>query len=533
MDFEGMTLTEADGKVSLGVQPAPARDEVDAAALRDWLVRAGYGSFQLHHDALERAARDAAGATESFSVLVAERGNATVSVQIAADAMSATLTIAPACGGDAATTQEVRNALVLAGVVLGIDDAAVTQALAEGACNAAVVAHGKLAQDGQDAEFEELIPAAPDRVPQVDESGLIDYREHGDIVMVHTGALLMRRRPATPGEPGFTVRGDQLSAKPGVDEPFAAQLAGAKVSDKDPNLLEACLTGHPVRVHGGIVVEPVLRLAEVNMSTGNIRYDGTVQVDGEIGQDMKVEASGDIFVGGMVDGGILDAGGDIKVTGGIIARAKLRAKGAITARFAEAAQLYAGTAIVIDDMALECELQSLNKIVVGAKSPQRGRLIGGRATAMMLIQAPLLGSASAGVTKLVLGANPELEARRSDLLVQLENEKTAQESLLKLIAHLTATGDPKGMLVRARASLENAQTVHAKSQSELEGVEQQLALSRNAMVQVGVAVAGAVDLAFGKPQAYLRREYRAGNFRLNGEGVVVFTDRSGYAVPAV
>ncbi len=533
MDFVGMALSEADGKVTLNVQPAPQREDVDAAALRDWLVREGYGSFQVHNDALESAARNAMGASEAFSVVVAQRGDATVSVQVALDAMSATLTIQPAQAGALATTQDVRNALVLAGVVLGIDDAAVTQALAQGACDAVVVARGKPAEDGQDAEFEELIPAAPDRAPQVDENGLIDYREHGDILMVHTGALLMRRRPATPGEQGFTVRGDKLAAKPGVDEPFAAQLAGSKISDKDPNLLEACLTGHPVRVHGGIVVEPVLRLAEVSMATGNIRYDGTVQVDGEIGQDMKVEASGDIFVGGMVDGGILVAGGDIKVTGGVIARAKLRAGGAITARFAEASHLYAGTAIVIDDMALECELQSLNKIVVGAKAPQRGRLIGGRATAMMLIQVPLLGSPSAGVTKLVLCANPELEARHKDLLAQRENEKTAQESLLKLIAHLNATGDPKGMLTRARASLENAESVQKKSKLALEALEQQLALARNASVLVGVSVTGAVDLAFGKPQAYLRRDYRAGNFRLNGEGVVVFTDRSGYAVPAV
>src|SRR5690606_22780962 len=131
----------------------------------------------------------------------------------------------------------------------GIDDAAIAQALSSGSSEALVVACGQAAQDGHNAEFEELIPAAPDRTPTLDENGLIDYREHGDIVMVHTGALLMRRRPATRGVPGFTVRGEVLVAKSGVDEPFARQLVGAKVSDDDPNLLEASQTGHPVRVH--------------------------------------------------------------------------------------------------------------------------------------------------------------------------------------------------------------------------------------------------------------------------------------------
>lgn len=533
MGFVGMALSESGGKVILDVQPVEQREDIQVAALRDWLAAEGYGDCAIHLEALERVAHEATTAREPFSLLVAQRHNASVDLQVAADAMSAMLTITPPQGGTGATLQDVRHALMVAGVVSGIDDAAITQAIQTGACEAFVIARGEPVQDGHNAEFEELIPAAPDRAPKLDENGLIDYREHGDIVMVHTGALLMRRRPATPGVPGFTVRGDKLVAKAGIDEPFSAQLVGAKVSDSDPNLLEACQTGHPVRVRAGIMVEPVLRLAAVDMGSGNIRYDGTVRVDGEIGQNMRVEASGDVIVGGMVDGGIVQAGGDIKVAGGIIAHAKLRAGGAITARFAESAQLYAGTAIVIDDMALECELQSLNQITVGAKAPQRGRLIGGRATAMMRIQMPLLGSASAGTTKLVLGANPALEARYRELLEKLEKERAAQESLRKLIAQLTSAADPKGMLSRAQASLDNATSVHAQTQAALEAVEAQLALSRNAVVEVGVAVSGAVDLAFGKMQAHLRSDYRAGNFRLNSDGVIVYTDGSGYAVPVV
>lgn len=533
MDVVGMALSESGGSVLLHVEPEPGRSGVDALALRSWLELQGYGGWLLDEQALEQVANQAVAAAEPFSVAVAQRTDAAVAVQVAPDAMAATLDIAPARGGAPATLQGVHQALAQAGVAAGIDEAALAAAVAAGACQALVVARGAPAEDGHDAEFEELIPAAPDRTPRLDANGLIDYREHGDIVMVHTGALLMRRLPATPGAPGFTVRGDVLPAKAGRDAPFAAHLTGAEVSAEDPNLLQASQSGHPVRVPGGVMVEPVLRLAEVNIASGNIRYDGTVHVEGEIGQEMRVQASGDIIVGGMVDGGLLEAGGDITVAGGVIAHARLRAGGAISARFAETAWLYAGTAIVIGDMALECEMQSLNQIVVGASAPQRGRLIGGRATAMMLIQAPILGSPSGGVTKLVLGANPELEARCRELHQQLEKEQATQESLRKLIAHLGTAGDPQGMLGRAEASLEHALGEHARTRSALEDVEQQLALARNARVQVGVAVAGAVDLGFGRLQAHLRRDYRAGSFRVDGEGVLVFTDGSGYAVPVV
>jgi hypothetical protein len=115
----------------------------------------------------------------------------------------------------------------------------------------------------------------------------------------------------------------------------------------------------------------------------------------------------------------------------------------------------------------------------------------------------------------------------------MEKEVVAQDSLLKLIAHLTAADDPRGMLGRAQGSLKNAQSVHAQSQLALEDLEQQLAKTRHAAVTVGMAVAGAVDIAFGRVQAHLRREFCAGSFRLDSEGLVVFTDRSGYAVPVV
>jgi uncharacterized protein (DUF342 family) len=246
---------------------------------------------------------------------------------------------------------------------------------------------------------------------------------------------------------------------------------------------------------------------------------------------MKVQATGDILVAGMVDGGVLEAGGNITVTGGVVGRAKLRAAGSVTARFAEAVQIHAGTSIVIHDMALECELQSLNQIIVGDASPQRGRLIGGVATAMMLLKVPLLGSATSGVTRVVMGTNPELEARLKALQERIEKEDAAHSSLHKLVVHLTTTGDPKGLLERAKASREHAASVYARSLAERDDLDRQIALGRGATVQVGVAVSGTVDLAFGRLVAALRRDYRAGVFRIDSEGQIVFTDSSGYAVP--
>lgn len=110
-------------------------------------------------------------------------------------------------------------------------------------------------------------------------------------------------------------------------------------------------------------------MREVNMATGNISFDGTVNVEGEVLPGMKVHATGDIVVGSVVDGAHLDAGGDIHVGGGIIAKSHVRVK-AVSARFVEGSQVFAGTAIAIDDTVLQSDLQANNQIVVGLKSPR-------------------------------------------------------------------------------------------------------------------------------------------------------------------
>jgi len=83
-----------------------------------------------------------------------------------------------------------------------------------------------------------------------------------------------------------------------------------------------------------------------------------VDVARDVIHDMKVQASGDIFVGGTVEGGSLDAKGNISVKGGIIASSWVHADGNISARFVQASSLEAGAVIVLDDAALDAKLVS-------------------------------------------------------------------------------------------------------------------------------------------------------------------------------
>ncbi|QTN29905.1 DUF342 domain-containing protein [Rhodoferax sp. AJA081-3] len=532
VDLPGISFTEVNGQVFLHNLPVAGRPAVDPSMLTAALAQAGFEQCAKDVTAIAQAASDCNTHPVSFVVQVAERRDAQVQVHMAADEMTAQISLVAPQGGKPATAADVLRALVEASVAFGIDTAAVEQACALGQADHVEVAFAIPPEHGHDTVFQALIPETADRAPKVDANGLIDYREHGGITVVQVGEPLMRRIPPTPGVAGHTVLGRELPARAGRDAPFAPSLVGAQAALEDSNLLKATLGGQPVLVTHGVMVEPVLRLAGVNLAVGNIYFDGTVQIDGEVSHGMKVQAKGDIVVGGTVDGGLLDAGGDIRVAGGIIAQAQVQAEGAVSARFAENCSIHAGTTIMLEDMALDCALESGNQIIVGEKAPKRGRLVGGSAKAMMLVRCPLLGSDKGGLTRVTVGANAELEAQMQALLQRLETEKTHEENLSKLTKQLTATGDPKGMLERVKASWQQAVQVWSRSLAERTELEKQLAVMQRAKVQVGAGgVAGPVDLTVVSTTAHLRTEYSQGVFSLDPETGVVWTDPAGRVKP--
>ncbi len=519
-----MSLVETDGHIFLQVQPQEKRPPVDAVMLHTLLTEQGYGDCALDEAAITAAVTDCNTLTELFSVPVAQRCNAAIEINVSRDEMVAHLTLVAAQGGKAATLGDILQALSDAGVVFGVNDQALLHASESGVGHQIVIAEAKKPENGQNSLFEALIENPPNRAPLVDENGFIDYRERGAIQTVQPDTPLMRRIPATPGMDGCTVRGRILSPRPGRDVLFAKNLAGTQIDPNDPGVLLAAVAGQAVQVADGMIVEPVLKVAEVNMASGNIHFDGSVHIKGDVLQGLLVKATGDIVIRGMVDGGRLEAGGNITIAGGVIAHASVHAAGSVSARFAQGVKISAGTVIELHDMALDCQLDALNQILIGTQKPGRGRLVGGTATAMMLLRVPILGSTTSPITKVVLGANPELDAKYVALQECLLKQKQAEESLDQLEKQVAAAGDPTGMLPRIKQSRQRALQEWGKLLAERKELEAQIAAEETARLEISTSVDGAVDMLIDKQLVRLRTEYGAGVFSKNPVGHIVFTD---------
>ena len=448
-----------------------------------------------------------------------------IRVAVSADRMSVEVTLDPGNATACIEVGTVLAALADAGVCHGVRDDALTAACAAGGLQRVTAALGDLGQDGEDARFELLVEGHRERAPKIDTNGMIDFREQGEVPMVEVGQPLMRRIPATAGLEGRDVCGQVLPARPGNDEPFSLPFVGAAPDAADPNLLHAATRGQPVRQGNAVIVEQVFQIKEVNMATGNVHFDGSVRIDGDVLPGMLVQASGDILVQGTIEGGVLEAGGDIRGQGGAIAKARLSADGSVMLRFVEASSIKAGLAIVIEDMALHSDLHAGAQITVGENSRQRGRLAGGTACARKRIKVPQLGMSGAGPTRIRVGVDPELDARLAVLLTELDAYKQEAEKLEKLVS-LLSKNDPKGMLSRAQIAWQQALKLWGQALQEKEAIEHQLAFVLDARVETTVGVVGELDLSIGRQHMALSRSFGTGYFSMQEDGSLTFTDAS-------
>jgi uncharacterized protein (DUF342 family) len=228
------------------------------------------------------------------------------------------------------TTEECIKSLIGAGVMVDlIDKVAIKQLLDSGSEEGMIVARGQEPIHGVDSEIQYHFSRTSYRNPALDGKGRVDLLDHTIIPTVKVGDVLaIKSLPAIPGRDGITVTGRKIKAKPGREKPLKA---GKGTTLLDDSKIVATMDGRP-RLEGGTVsVIPVLIIPkDVDISTGNIFFDGDVIVKGSVIKGTKVTAEGDITIyGGIYDSSVYGKG-DIRVYGNVV-RSKVVSGGDVIA----------------------------------------------------------------------------------------------------------------------------------------------------------------------------------------------------------
>jgi hypothetical protein len=495
---------------------------------------AGLGGYSIHQLSLEDAtAKYNSG--EAFELIVGEALDGLFSIRIDANLMSAYLSCTLPLGGAPVQKQVILQEAEKQGITVALNLEAIDKALREGGDNI-LIASGRSPVAGVDGRLELLFAGGKVRSPHLDEHGLADFRDLGDVVTVKAGDALIRRILPTDGDPGETVTGKHFPVKPGKSVTFATKLEGAILDPNDPNKLIAEISGCPVVSKDGVKVEPVYTTVDVDLHAGNVSYDGTVHVTGDVHTDMSIKTSGDIYVDGTVGSATLEAGGDIVVKGGIIGsseshdgsdkntHAAIKCNGSCTARFVQNVRISAGNGIFIHDVAMLSELTAGHQIVVGDPGSRKGDIIGGITRATMLVKAQNIGSSSYVKTIVIAGADQALHER---LNINTKTREASEHKLADIIKLLEVDrlspgripADTVNTLSVTRDAL-NAEIV-ALREEETE-LHKEIDLANGAQVAVEKHVFGGAEIRIGLKRYNTTQDKEGGVFHINEEGELIF-----------
>jgi len=430
---------------------------------------------------------------------ISERIDASIKITIDSDEMEASAEITTAQGGSHLSAKAILTAAQESGVKKGFSKnhlIKLAQLAAKEAPNTHVsmqIASGKIAINGKDAEIKPLVESAQARIlkPKKREDGSVDMRDLGDIICVKVGDPLVKKIPLTQGKEGYTVTATPLSPEPGNDVELISG-EGTSVSPKNENVLLSKKVGLPKMIPNGMEVDEVYKIKNVTVATGNINFTGSVIIDGDVTEGMKVIASGDVTISGFVESAIIEAGGDITIEGGIIGRkhdiektqvidvtmsVSVNAKGSIYAKYCQYAQIKCGQDVRIENQLLHSSLDVNGRVWVGKADQAQGKLIGGYTKVGTSVHAGIIG-ATAGSNTIItferkvvklkakiqeVDALAKIESSKTDelkgivkRLKNLPKEKAQPEMLTKAVASYQACAKEMGKILNEKEKLENA-----------------------------------------------------------------------------
>jgi len=395
----------------------------------------------------------------SFQVIIAEIFDADLNLLVSDDDMKVTASAIVGFGGKPLSQEAIIAKLKEKKVTSGIQRKAIdalvehTNEAPPGAELSVTVAKGKYPINGSNAKFKPLADDARKRVlrPQLREDGTADMRDLGAQVTVDPEQPLLQKIPPSKGRPGFTVFGQELEAHDGEDRDFKPG-EGTRVSETDSNLIVADRTGMPSFNDNSVQVDDVMQLNNVDVSTGHVKFKGSVIVSGNVSEGMKVTCSGDITVGGYVDSAELYADGNITVRKGCIGRllnsgetaehdedaddwipdvsTKLVAGGSIWCAYAQYSCLDSQNGVHTDKQLTHCHVITKGQLAIGGEGRNaRGKLIGGTIETCDHIYCGQLG-APAGTKTRIYWSLPPVDPQ------SLEHLKNMRGVLAKTLARI-------------------------------------------------------------------------------------------------
>lgn len=299
-------------------------------------------------------------------------------------------------------------------------------------CTDTVLAEGVTVRQGQDARIEYTFHTELNAKPTRNPDGSVDFFHLNTICHCKQGEVLARLIKEVPGTPGYNLFGEKIMPR---DVKSKKLKYGNNIElSEDGTTLTSQIDGHVSLVGDKVFVSNVYEVENVGPSTGNIESEGSVIVGGNVQAGYAIKAKGNVIVNGVVEGAVIEAGGDIILARGMNGMGKgiLRAGGSVISKFFENSTIYSGTFVEADSILHSTVVAQTEVNVDGRK----GFIAGGNVRATRSISCKTLGSAMGADTYVEVGVDPnqklEHQQLRKEMLEIQKTLKTIQPVLIGL-----------------------------------------------------------------------------------------------------
>ena len=342
----------------------------------------------------------------------------------------------PSKGGRVMNTEGIVSELTSRKVRFGLDQDAILNFLSDRKyCTDYVFANGKQPVHGRDAKIEYFFNTNKNLQPKRNEDGSVDYKELNTISHIKKGDLLARLIKEDPGHPGKNVYGEEI--KPRTVRTVKLDFGKNISINEDKTEIYSEVTGHVNMVNDKVFVSDVYQVAaDVDNSIGNIDYDGSIEIQGNIKSGFFVRATGDIIINGVVENAYVESGGQIVVKRGIqgMMKGTLKAATNVMAKYIENARIIAG-GFVEAEAILNSDVSAVGEVRVHGK---KGLINGGTIRAGKSIETEYAGTGMGTFTTLEVGIDPNKKERYVELNKEVTKRAKELEDMKVIINNYAA-----------------------------------------------------------------------------------------------
>ena len=449
-------------------------------------------------------------------------GDEKTEVRISSDEMEAYITLHE----DAETEyglKSILESLEKAGVRAGIDEQKIQSVIDRQIYDREVViAKGVPAKDGKEGYFDYNFDCNFDNKPKILPDGSVDYWSIHNIETVVEGQVIAVYHPATMGENGFTVKGKTLIGKKGRELP---PLKGKGFERSEDNVTyTATLTGKIEKQGERIAVLPVYEIfGNAELVNGVIDFKGDLIIHGGVEAGMKISATGNITIDGVVEPSEITARKNVILRSGMLG-GSIVAKGNLSAKFLENVNARIDGNIEAD-VFMNSDISCRGKVHLNGT---RGRIIGGQTYGVEGIIASDIGNSAEIKTNVAVGMDLESAEKIRELEKRIQENEDYSVKIELGLAKFAEMERTQGVSMREdprrvallREKVKCSATL-ATDQSQLKVLKRESELSKGAFVRVFQNLYPGVCVCIDEMRTYNRQHQECVDVIRRGDKIVL------------